>query len=164
MLPIVWWEPWKASCESAVTELRSTGWFGWAFWMRVLVVSTLLTAAAIAAILVACPGAALPWPQIAAVLLTVPPFLFVAGSAQLLMPVRIEVRSDRIMISKGQSTLLLKPDRVLRALITTDTLGDWLELEYTSTSDTTRAKRIRLSDRVDREALGRLLAELTRSA
>lgn len=164
MNPVVWWEPWQASRERSFREVRSTGWFGWAFWARVLIVTSVLTSAAIAAILIAYPGTTLPWPQITGALLTVPPFLFLAGSAQLLFPVRVEVRRDRIMISHGQSTLLLKPDRIRRAEITTDDRGDWLDLEYTTTRGVPRTRRVLLSDRVDRQTLAELLADLTRAA
>ena len=119
---------------------------------------------AIVVILIAYPGIALPWRQIAGVLLTTPPFLFIAGGAQLLFPVRVEVRRDRIMISHGQSSLLLKPERIRRAEITTDDRGDWLDLEYTTTRGTPRTRRVLLSDRVDRPTLAELLADLTHAA
>ena len=164
MNPVVWWEPWRASREHTFREVRSTGWFGWAFWARVLIVTSLLTSAAIAAILIAYPGTALPWPQIAGVLLTTPPFIFIAGSAQLLIPVRVEVRRDRIMISQGQGSSLLKPERIRRAEISTDDRGDWLEIEYTTTRGTPRNRRVLLSNRVDLATLARLLADLTRPA
>jgi len=160
---VVWWEPWHASRERSFREVRST-WFNWMFWARVLIVTTLIAAGAIAAILIAYPGIALPWSQIAGVLLTTPPLLIIAGSAQLLFPVRVEVRRDRIMISHGQSSLLVKPERIRRAEISTDDRGDWLEIEYTTTRGTPRTRRVLLSDRVDRQTLAQLLADLTPAA
>jgi hypothetical protein len=134
------------------------------FWARVLIVTTLIAAGTIAAILIAYPGIALPWSQIAGVLLTTPPLLFIAGSAQLLFPVRVEVRRDRIMISQSQGSSLLKPERIRRAEISTDDRGDWLEIEYTTTRGTPRTRRVLLSDRVDRQTLAQLLADLTPAA
>ncbi len=163
MNSVVWWEPWQASRERSFRELRST-WFNWAFWARVLIVTTLIAAGAIVVILIAYPGIALPWRQIAGVLLTTPPFLFIAGSAQVLLPVRVEVRRDRIMISQGQSSSPLKPERIRRAEISTDDRGDWLDLEYTTTRGVPRTRRVLLSDRVDRQTLAELLADLNRAA
>lgn len=163
MNSVVWWEPWQASRERSFREVRST-WVNWMFWARVLIVTTLVAAGAIAAVLIAYPGITLPWPQIAGVLLTTPPFLFIAGSAQLLFPVRVDVRRDRIMISHGQSSLLLKPERIRRAEITTDDRGDWLDLEYATTRGTPRSRRVLLSDRVDRQTLAQLLADLNPAA
>lgn len=163
MNSVVWWEPWQASRERSLREVHST-WFNWMFWARVLIVTTLIAAGAIAAILIAYPGITLPWPQIAGGLLTFPLVLFIAGSAQLLCPVRIEVRRDRIMISKGQSSFLLKPERIRRAEISTDDRGDWLDLEYTTTRGTPRTMRVLLNDRADRQTLAELLADLTHAA
>jgi hypothetical protein len=99
----------------------------------VIAISALIVGILIALLLLAYPGARLPWTQMLVSLFACPLAIAVLCGLQMFFPRHAEVRRNWIQITHGQSANRVKADRIRRI----ELLGSWpdeqrLIVEYTT--------------------------------
>lgn len=107
------------------------------------------------------PGAFIPWPQIARGLILMPLVMFAYGSLLVLVPTRVTVRADRIVIGSGGTALAIPAEKARSTQIETDDNGQpRLVVSYISRRGVHRTIERAIALSVDLDRLRELLAAL----
>lgn len=121
---VTWWEPGWSSRARLLAELSRSGLTRPSLWLRCIAIGGLMLAGFLMWFQRAYPGIphGVPVRTLVLGVLAVPAMLAVQVGVMLIAPTRICIKADMVDISRGQSTLRVKPPEVIDAGIEFDEL------------------------------------------
>jgi hypothetical protein len=160
---VKWWEPYRETLRSGLTDLRAAGVLRTAFWLRVVTASAVVIGIVIAAMSIAYPGMWLPWPQIISGLVIWPAAIALLMALTILAPRHVEVRTQWIQFTHGQSAVRIRAQDIRSITVEEREDGGLrLRLDYTTRRGVRRTRECAVARAVCRETLATLVAHLAR--
>ena len=157
-------EPYRVSLAAGVSSLKETGALSSEFWIRVMGITLLVAAGGVFALVQAYPGVAFPWTRIALTAVLGPPLLMALAALNILVPSFIEVHGSHIAVAQGQSGLRISAQSI-RSLSLADEDGRFrLKVEYVTPRGKSRSRSFVVAEKVDRDKLATIVAELANRA
>lgn len=157
-------EPYRVSLAAGVSSLRETGALSSGFWIRVMGITLLVAGGGMFALVQAYPGVAFPWIRIALTAVLGPPLMMAFAALNILVPSFIEVHESHIEVAQGQSGFRIRAESI-RSLSLADEAGRFrLKVEYVTQRGKSRSRSFVVAEKVDRDKLATVVAELANRA